>query len=227
MKIIRKLTPEHRKEVEKLHWVANTLARKQSNSKHLGNATSYEDLRQIAYRGICAAVYDWDPNGGKSISSYAYDRAFSYIGHYMGDKSRLIKVPRKMQKLYYKYVEIKETDSDLTDVEIAKILNCELQELANVQKVSTSTPFPLYTDTLEVDMENDLQYKDMQYTSLKTKAIKYLAEQLTDKQMSKLFKLLDNALKNKKEIKEYTALLDKIREDLSQMGINVDDLTTQ
>lgn len=223
MKKVRKLNDWHRKEVEKLDWVAGTLAKIQNANKNLGNATSYEDLKQIAYRGICAAVYDWKEGGGKSVSSYAYDRAFAYIGHYMRDKSRLIKVPRKTQKLYYSYVEIKEKNPGITDEAIADVLGCNLMELISVKRVGISTPFELFSETLETDMEADIAYVSLNDNSLKMAGIRYMAETLTDKEMDKLFKLIRGELKNKKEVIEYTVLLVKIKEDLKNLGVTLDD----
>lgn len=223
MKEFRRLNDWHREQIEQLHWIAGSLARIQSNSKNLGNATSYEDLKQVAYRGICAAVYDWDENGGKSISSYAYDRAFAYIGHYMRDKSRLIKIPRKTQKLYYNYVEIKEKNPDMSDDDIAQELECNILDLISAKRVSTSTPFELFSETLETDMEENTVYVSVDDNSTKMIAMKYIADKLTDKQMEKMFKFINGELKNGKEIREYALILDRIKEDLDKSGVTLND----
>lgn len=222
MKEIRKLNDWHRSQILTMDWIAKTTARIAS-SKNLGNATSYEDLKQIAYRGICAAVYDWKETGGKSITSYAYDRAYAYIGHHMMNKSRLIKVPRKIQKLYYSYVEIKEKNPDITDEKIADILNCDVLELISAKRVSLSTPFELFSETLETDMEVDTEYLSLNDNNCKMKGIKYIAETLDDKEMEKLFKYIKGNLKNKKEIEKYGALLVKIKEDLNKLGVSFND----
>lgn len=216
----RKLNNWHKTQVKELEWVAGTLARRISNKKHLGNATEYDDLKQVAFWGICAAVYDWNPNGGKAISSYAWDRAFAYIGHYMRDRSRIIKIPRDVQKLYYNYCELKK-DPNIKLHHILTKLECTKSELEEAIKVGVSTPFQLFSETLTpvIDFENK---KDLSDTMLN--ALNYVAYALNDAQMELCMKYLRGEVKKQSDKDRVQEIMYNLRDKLESMGFTADNL---
>ena len=219
----RKLDFNHQKEVEKLAWVAGTLARREANNKNLGNATHYEDLYQVASWGICAAVYDWSPDGGKAISSYAWDRAFAYIGHYMRDKSRIIKIPRKIQKLYYKWCELTK-HPQMTLKEILEELNCTIEELEEAKKVGVSTPFQLFPETLKPEQEyyEDAEDED---NDIKRVVLNHLSQVLSDEELDLCLRYFNNELKKKNDKERAVELITSLKETLiSEYGFTLEHL---
>lgn len=217
---IRKLTKEHHQQITQLEWVAATLAKREINNKHVGNATDYEDLFQVALYGVCAAVYDWSPTGGKAIHSYAWDRARAYIGHYMRDKSRLIKVPRSIQKTYYSYSEIKNKDPHVKESELLERLKCSVEELQEAKRVSLSTPFQLYSETLipETDILDEREFNES-----KELALEYIAT-LTDEELKLCFKYLRGQIKTERQKIRAANLIEQIKQDLIDMELDFLDL---
>jgi len=217
----RKLTAWHQQQVRELEWVAGTLARRETNKKHLGNATEYEDLKQVAFWGICAAVYDWNPKGGKAISSYAWDRAFAYIGHYMRDRSRLIKVPRDIQKLYYNYCEIRNKNPNNTPADVLDALDCNEKDLEEAKRVGVSTPFQLFTDTLVpmTDVEEEQKVSDIMM-----RAIKHIAATLNDAQMDLCMRYLKGDVKKQSDKTRARTIMYNLKEDLENLGFTIEDL---
>lgn len=217
---IRKLNAWHKEQVVKLDWVAGALARSESLKKNLGNATDYDDLKQVALWGVCAAVYDWTPDGGKAISSYAWDRAFAYIGHYMRDKSRMIKIPRKVQKLYYNWCDLKNKNPNIEEEEILVTLECSQKELQEAKRVGVSTPFQLFSETLQPEME---EYKDEDNFD-KLQAMKFLASKLSDDELELCLKYFDGTLKKKSDIEKAANIAISVKIDLENYGFTIDKL---
>lgn len=220
-RINRRLTEEHRKQVESLEWVAEVLAKREFENKHVGNATDLEDLKQVAMWGICAAVYDWLPNGGKAIHSYAWDRAKAYIGHYMRDKSRIIKIPRAIQKVYYGYIELsKNPDKPINDILFE--LECTEEQLEEAKGVSLSTPFQLFSETLNPEFEttDDDLYKD----SYKLKALAIVAKNLTDSEMNICLNYFNGKLKKASDQRLAEELISSLRNLLDEENITLDTL---
>lgn len=215
------MTKEHRENVKNLSWVAETLARREAKNKHLGNATEYEDLYQVAMWGVCAAVFDWKPDGGKAMHSYAWDRAYAYIGHYMRDKSRLIKIPRSIQSLYYNYLDYISKNPEVSREQLLEKLNCNDDELKKAQRVGVSTPFQLYSETLNPDMDRPA---DPEVTSSKKNALMYIAELLTDEEMQICLGYFEGCLKKQAMMERAENLIYNVRRKLEDSGITLETL---
>jgi DNA-directed RNA polymerase specialized sigma subunit len=219
----RNLTDWHRQQVIDLDWVAGTLASRETKNKHLGNATEFDDLKQVALWGVCAAVYDWKPNGGKSISSYAWDRAFAYIGHYMRDKSRIIKIPRKIQKLYYNWCELIGKEPGLSQEEILIKLECTEKELEQAKRVGVSTPFQLFSETLQPEM--DVITEEITATSTNmSDALLYLSQRVTEKEMELFKKHTKGELKKQSDKQRAVKLLKVLRDELLLRGFDPEEI---
>lgn len=220
----RKLTKWHQDQVVKLDWVAGAVAKYYFHKKSLGNATSFEDLKQIAYRGICAAVYDWKENAGKSISSYAYDRAKAYIGHYMRDKSRLIKVPRKVQRLYYLYLELKNINPLKSDLIIAEELGVTLDELIDAKKVSVSMPTEFFPETMEEKL-NVIENNNLKQLNPRLNyALNLISKSFNDKDLGLYFKYIKGEVKNKKDVNKIEDLIIEAKSKILFNGFKQEDL---
>jgi DNA-directed RNA polymerase specialized sigma subunit len=212
----RRLSSWHRSQVVELDWVAGTLARKEYKKKSLGNATDFDDLKQVALWGVCAAVYDWNPEGGKSISSYAWDRAFAYLGHYMRDKSRMIKIPRKIQKLYYNWCSLKQENPGIKESEILEILKCTSEELQEAKKVGVSTPTELFAETLNIEENNTLKHEP-KYDQ-KSQAMEFIAQILPDSELQLCLKYFKGSLKKWTDIEKAQEISARIKENLFNLG---------
>ena len=59
---------------------------------------SEEDLRQVAYLGVIAAVERYDPNNGVSFLTFAAATIVGVIKHYLRDHGWLVKAPRRLRE---------------------------------------------------------------------------------------------------------------------------------
>ena len=230
MRKLRKLTQKQKEEVEGLRWVAATLASKELQKKFIGNVATLEDLTQVAMLGVSCAVYDWNEKGGKSVSSYAWDRARAYIGHYMRDKSRVIKVPRTVQTLYYNYCDIKysshadivqeaETRGISAITLYCELLKCTQQQLVDAMRVGYSTPFDFYGEScVDIDGENS------QYTENQLDTLKLVSELLSDSDMRLCSQYYGGKKLSLKKREKAEALIGLIKDTLKTRGMYDTDL---
>jgi RNA polymerase sigma-B factor len=61
--------------------------------------SSQEDLRQVAYLGIIAAIERYNPDTGVSFLSFAAVTVVGVIKHYLRDHGWLVKAPRRLREL--------------------------------------------------------------------------------------------------------------------------------
>lgn len=59
---------------------------------------SEEDLRQVAYLGVIAAVERYDPSAGVSFLTFAAATIVGVIKHYLRDHGWLVKAPRRLRE---------------------------------------------------------------------------------------------------------------------------------
>lgn len=215
-KIVRLLNKEHHRQVMELEWIADLLSKKEFKNKHVGNGTDLEDLKQVAFWGICAAVYDWRPDGGKAIHSYAWDRASAYIGHYMRDKSRIIKIPRNIQKIYYNYVDYTSKNPDVELPDILFKLDCTEEQLEESKGVALSTPFQLFSETLNPEID---RLSEMDPSSVKIKALTLIAKFLNDSEMTLCLNYFSGKLKKVQDKELAQRLIQNLEDKLTNEGI--------
>lgn len=67
--------------------------------------SEFEDLLQVAYLGLIAAVEGFDPHLGYQFSSYAVPRIEGKIKQYLRDKATTIRIPQPLQELQCKRVK--------------------------------------------------------------------------------------------------------------------------
>lgn len=66
------------------------------------NYSDYEDIVQVGKIGLLRSLDRFDPKKDVDFSTFATPNIIGEIKHYFRDKSRLVKVPRKLQELYSK-----------------------------------------------------------------------------------------------------------------------------
>ncbi len=66
------------------------------------NKNDLEDLIQVGSIGLLRSLERFEPNKDIDFSTFATPNIIGEIKHYFRDKSRLVKVPRKLQELYSK-----------------------------------------------------------------------------------------------------------------------------
>ena len=79
---------------EKYMYIADILAK-----KFVGRGVEYDDLRQEAMYALLIGIENFDPNHGVQFSTYVTPTIAGKIKNYFRDKSRLIKLPRKLSEV--------------------------------------------------------------------------------------------------------------------------------
>jgi RNA polymerase sigma-B factor len=60
----------------------------------------HDDLLQEARLGLIQGMDNWDPSRGFRPSSYLMSRANGQVLHYRRDRSRMVRIPWRLQDLY-------------------------------------------------------------------------------------------------------------------------------
>ena len=138
------------------------LARKVAHRWKNGTDEPYQDLEQLAAIGLLKAIDKFDPSLGFRFSSYAVPKMNSEIHHYIRDKSRVIRVPRRVTQLKKELEETREklskrnrviNDRDIaiglgfSDAEYSDLLNLkQMTMFASDQKLEFCSVEPRSTD---------------------------------------------------------------------------------
>lgn len=96
-------------------------------------AEPYEDLEQVGYLGLIAAIERFDPAQGRAFSSFAVPYIRGEILHFLRDRANPVKIPRRWQQLNQESQKVRQTlTSQLgrqpSDKEIAEELGLSLEE---------------------------------------------------------------------------------------------------
>ncbi len=79
---------------EKYLYIADILAK-----KFVGRGVEYDDLKQVASYALLRGIDRFDPDMGMQFSTFITPTITGEIKNYFRDKSRIIKVPRKLGEL--------------------------------------------------------------------------------------------------------------------------------
>ena len=79
---------------EKYMYIADILAK-----KFVGRGVEYDDLKQEATYALLRGIESFDPEHGVQFSTYITPTIAGKIKNYFRDKSRLIKLPRKLAEV--------------------------------------------------------------------------------------------------------------------------------
>jgi RNA polymerase sigma-B factor len=104
-------------------------------AKKFRERQDYEDLVQVAFIELVRCVEKFDITKGYRFSSYAETCIYGSMLHYLRDKTRDVKPPRK----YVNMVSAARKFSSLSDEEIALELNVTLAEWRDAKKMCRPT----------------------------------------------------------------------------------------
>ena len=80
--------------VEKYLYIADILAK-----KFVGRGVDYDDLKQVAALALLRGVDRFDPSLGMQFTTFITPTITGEIKNYFRDKSRIVKVPRRLSEL--------------------------------------------------------------------------------------------------------------------------------
>ena len=121
--------------VEKYLYIADILAK-----KFVGRGVEYDDLKQVASYALLRGVDRFDPDLGMQFTTFITPTITGEIKNYFRDKSRLIKVPRRLGELnvavkkYSTEYEAKEGRKPSVKV-IAEALNVTEEEVVRAMEI--------------------------------------------------------------------------------------------
>jgi RNA polymerase sigma-B factor len=100
----------------------------------------YEDLEQIGYIGLMKAINSFLPSSGNKFSTYAFPYIDGSIRHYLRDKYRIVKLPRRLEQMYKDGEKARkklkeELGRNASELEIANHLNITISEWQEAMKI--------------------------------------------------------------------------------------------
>lgn len=117
----------------------------------------YDDLEQIGHIGLINAIKNFNPLQNNCFSTYAIPCIDGNIRHYLRDRSRPIRLPRRLEDLYkrgekFRKALTNQRQTTVTDLEIAEHLEISLNEWHEALKVKDASAV-LSLDTVMTQLE--------------------------------------------------------------------------
>lgn len=152
-------------------YIAEILSR-----KFINRGVEYDDIFQVACMGILYAVERFDPDKGVKFATYATPTVMGEIRKYFRDKGNFIRIPRRLYEIFYKAEKIKRVSSEISQEEIARILNIPEKLLENVYEVGDtsfikSLEYEAYADG-ELNFSNLIGIEDSNFLMIEDKDFK-------------------------------------------------------
>lgn len=121
--------------VGKYLYIAQILAK-----KFVSRGVEYDDLYQIASLALVKGIDRFDPSLGLEFTTFITPTITGEIKNYFRDKSRLIKVPRRLSQLNMDIVKAKnkiiaDTGKSPTAKELAEILSVSEEDILRAQEI--------------------------------------------------------------------------------------------
>ncbi|MDO5398692.1 MAG: sigma-70 family RNA polymerase sigma factor [bacterium] len=116
--------------VESYIYIAEILSR-----KFINRGIEYDDIYQVASMGILYAVERFNPERGVKFATFATPTVLGEIRNYFRDKGNFIRIPRRLYEVFYKAEQIKRIHSDVSDDEIARILNISALDMKKLRAI--------------------------------------------------------------------------------------------
>lgn len=143
-------------------YIAEILSR-----KFINRGVEYDDIYQVACLGIVYAVERFDPDKGVKFATYATPTVMGEIRKYFRDKGSFIKIPRRLYEIFYKAEKIRRMSSEISQGEIARILNIPEKTLESIYEMGDvsfiqSLEFEAYADG-EMSLSNVIGVEDKHY----------------------------------------------------------------
>lgn len=120
--------------VEHYMYIAEILSR-----KFINRGIEYDDIYQVASMGIMYAVERFDPDRGVKFATFATPTVMGEIRNYFRDKGSFIRIPRRLYEMFYKAEQIKRSKSEVSNEEIARILNISDEDMKKLDNIGDSS----------------------------------------------------------------------------------------
>ena len=111
-------------------YIAEILSR-----KFVNRGVEYDDIYQVACLGILYAVERFDPDKGVKFATFATPTVMGEIRKYFRDKGNFIRIPRRLYEVFYKAEKIRRMSSEISQEEIARILNIPEKTLESIYEI--------------------------------------------------------------------------------------------
>ena len=190
------------------------------------NRDDTQDLIQVGSLGILKALESYDPKKNTAFSTFSSAIVIGEIRHYIRDKGRIVKLPRKLQEQYSKirqYIKIKtqELERFPTTSEIAADLNLSEEDV--LESMEAGQSFRVISLDKPVQLQKDKSSSE-KFSLLDNLGSEFKDESFLNKEMLK--QALSNLNEREKKIiylRFYEGLTQKEIADritLSQMHVS-------
>ena len=149
-------------------YIAEILSR-----KFVNRGVEYDDIYQVACLGILYAVERFDPDKGVKFATFATPTVMGEIRKYFRDKGNFIRIPRRLYEVFYKAEKIRRMSSEISQEEIARILNIPEKMLESIYEIGDvsfikSLEYEAYADG-EMTLANVVGADDKNYLMIEDK----------------------------------------------------------
>lgn len=194
-------------------YIAEILSR-----KFINRGVEYDDIYQVACMGILYAVERFDPDKGVKFATYATPTVMGEIRKYFRDKGNFIRIPRRLYEIFYKAEKIRRVSSEISQEEIARILNIPEKTLRSVYEMGDmsfikSLEYEAYADG-ELTFSNVVGVEDKNYLMIEDRDfIDFCMTHLTENER----KLIEYRYYNEKSQKEIAELMNTSQMQVSRL----------
>lgn len=119
------------------------------------------------------AVERFDPDKGVKFATFATPTVMGEIRKYFRDKGNFIRIPRRLYEVFYKAEKIRRMSSEISQEEIARILNIPEKTLESIYEIGDvsfikSLEYEAYADG-EMTLANVVGADDKNYLMIEDK----------------------------------------------------------
>lgn len=141
---------------EKYLYIADIIAK-----KFVGRGVEYDDLKQVASLALLRGIERFDPALGMQFTTFITPTITGEIKNYFRDKSRLLKVPRRLSELNItvrKFATEYETAEGVKPsvVQIAQSLGVSEEDVVRAMEIGMTTSLDGFVADAEKDNEQSL-----------------------------------------------------------------------
>jgi len=206
------LSKKQRKLVEDHLWIAKRLAyRARSITGGFTGCYTEEDLRSVAYFGLCVAATRFEEDLGWKFSTFAWNTIRGYIQHALRDYSRMVRVPRWIPTIREEVRSL--AAENLSYEEIAKMLDLDEKQVVMCEE-SWNEIHVSYDHTPDESRPKEFVYEmDEAKTMVGQEVLKKLGS-FSDADLNLLLLHVEGQTETQAERDRAEALLDDLRDML-------------